>query len=280
MHPKNPFAKDYNFKELIAALPALKQYVFINQYGTETIKFADNKAVRALNTAILKLHYEVSWSIPDGNLCPPIPGRLDYLLYAAELFSSQKLHMLDIGTGANLVYPILASQHFGWTCVATELENPSFDHAGLLIEKNHFSKEINLRKQKYKSKIFETVILEEDEFDLVVCNPPFYKNKYEAEKKNMRKVNNLKLSEKEKLNFGGMANELWYKGGEEGFIKNMITESVQFKNQVHWFTSLVSNKEHLKNIKRAINKTKPKEVKIVEMEHGNKKSRFIAWTFR
>ena len=73
---------------------------------------------------------------------------------------------------------------------------------------------------------------------------------------------------------------MWYKGGEEVFIKKMIAESVQFKDQVHWFSSLVSRKENLKNIKRAVNKTLPTEVKIIEMEQGNKKSRFIAWTFR
>ena len=59
----------------------------------------------------------------------------------------------------------------------------------------------------------------------------------------------------------------------------MALESFQFKNQVHWFTSLVSQKEHLRSIKRAINKTLPSEVKVIEMEQGSKKSRFIAWTF-
>ena len=77
-----------------------------------------------------------------------------------------------------------------------------------------------------------------------------------------------------------MSNELWYKGGEEAFIKKMAEESVQFKDQVRWFTSIVSQKENLKNIKRAINKTKPTEVKIIEMEQGNKQSRFVAWTFK
>ena len=73
---------------------------------------------------------------------------------------------------------------------------------------------------------------------------------------------------------------MWYKGGEEAFIKKMAGESVLFKDQVHWFSSLVSQKENLKNIKRAINKTDPAEVKVIEMEQGNKKSRFVAWTYR
>ena len=36
--------------------------------------------------------------------------------------------------------------------------------------------------------------------------------------------------------------------GEEAFIKKMAGESVLFKDQVHWFSSLVSQKENLKNI--------------------------------
>ena len=280
MHPKNPFKKDYNFQALKKAHPHLAKFAFTNVHGKETIKFENRDAVIALNTAILKQHYNINWSIPQGNLCPPIPGRLDYLLHAAELTQKKQLHLLDIGTGANLVYPILASQHFAWTCVASELENSSFKNAEQLIKSNPQLSKIHLRKQKYKNKIFHTIIEEDDYFDLVVCNPPFYKNQYEAANKNKRKVKNLKLEAENSLNFGGQGHELWYKGGEEGFIKKMVEESVTYKNQVVWFTSLVSNKDNLKNIKRSINKISPSDMKIVEMAQGNKKSRFIAWTFK
>ncbi|SMG46234.1 RlmF-related methyltransferase [Arenibacter troitsensis] len=111
------------------------------------------------------------------------------------------------------------------------------------------------------------------------ATPPFFKNRTDAEKQNLRKVRNLQLEDRERLNFGGLANELWYKGGEEAFVKKMAVESLQFKDQVHWFTSLVSQKENLKNIKRAINKTLPADVQVIAMEQGNKKSRFVAWTF-
>ena len=280
MHKQNPFSKDYNFKELIQALPTLKQYVFTNDHGTKTIKFENNKAVLALNAALLKKHYNVDWTIPEGNLCPPIPGRLDYLLHAAELLPTKKLHLLDIGTGANLIYPILATRHFNWDCTASELDNDSLANAKSLVQNNKNLGKINLRKQKYKYKIFETIIQPDDRFDLIVCNPPFYKNQHEAAKNNQRKAKNLNLRTEKTLNFGGQSNELWYKGGEEAFIKKMIEESIQFKNQVQWFTSLVSNKEHLKNIKRSINKTLPQEFRIIEMDQGNKKSRFVAWTFQ
>lgn len=281
MHPQNPFNKDYNFNNLIAKHPPLKSFVFENEYGNQTIKFADSQAVKALNTALLKEHFGVNyWNIPENNLCPPIPGRLDYLLHVADLVSEKDIHLLDIGTGANLIYPILASTHFNWKCTASEVNTDSLSNAQEIIDKNEALKNIELRHQQFKSNILEHIILPTDAFDVVVCNPPFFKNRTDAEKSNLRKFENLKLSEDNTQNFGGLSNELWYKGGEEAFIKKMAEESVQFKDQVRWFTSIVSQKENLKNIKRAINKTKPTEVKIIEMEQGNKQSRFVAWTFK
>ncbi|NGX83789.1 23S rRNA (adenine(1618)-N(6))-methyltransferase RlmF [Aequorivita sp. KMM 9714] len=281
MHPKNPFNKDYNFNNLIAKHPPLKSFVFVNEHGNQTIKFADSQAVKALNTALLKEHFGINyWNIPENNLCPPIPGRLDYLLHVADLVSEKDIHLLDIGTGANLIYPILASTHFNWNCTASEVNTDSLSNAQEIIDKNEALKNIELRHQQFKSNILEHIIQPTDAFDVVVCNPPFFKNRTDAEKSNLRKFENLKLSEDKTQNFGGLSNELWYKGGEEAFIKKMAEESVQFKDQVRWFTSIVSQKENLKNIKRAINKTKPTEVKIIEMEQGNKQSRFVAWTFK
>ncbi|MBC8769344.1 23S rRNA (adenine(1618)-N(6))-methyltransferase RlmF [Arenibacter sp. BSSL-BM3] len=281
MHPKNPFAKDYDFDFLIQHYPSLKDFVFVNDYGNKTIKFADKQSVKALNAALLKAHYSLDyWDIPEHNLCPPIPGRLDYLLHIADLIPKAELRLLDIGTGANLIYPILASCHFGWQCSASEVDKDALKNAQEIIDRNPVLADIDLRQQGFKNSILEHLIQPGDYFDVVVCNPPFFKNRSDAQQRNQRKVRNLQLQEKETLNFGGQANELWYKGGEEAFVKKMALESVQFKDQAHWFTSLVSQKENLKNIKRAINKTQPTAVKVIDMEQGNKKSRFVAWTFR
>ncbi|MGY6648458.1 23S rRNA (adenine(1618)-N(6))-methyltransferase RlmF [Wenyingzhuangia sp. IMCC45574] len=281
MHPNNPFQKDYNFNELTQVNSALKKHVFVNEYGNKTIPFSDKNAVRELNKSLLKHHYKLGfWNIPEQNLCPPIPGRLDYLLHVADLLEQKKdIHLLDIGTGANLIYPILGTCHFNWKCTASEVDKTSFSNAEKIIQNNEALNTVNVRFQQYKSNILQHIIQPNDFFDVVVCNPPFFKNSFDAAQKNKRKNENLKLNEKENLNFGGKSNELWYKGGEEAFVKKMAEESALFKTQVNWFTSLVSQKENLKNIKRAINKTKPTEVKIVDMQQGNKQSRFVAWRF-
>ena len=279
MHTNNPFSESYNFEALIQHYPTLKEFVFVNKYGTETIRFADQKAVKALNRALLKMQYGIHWEIPDQNLCPPIPGRLDYLLHVDELVSKKNIHLLDIGTGANLIYPILAACHFKWSCTASESDSKSLRHAGEIIKNNPALSAVVLRKQKNEQAILENIILPDDFFDVVVCNPPFFKSAADAQKQNQRKVKNLKIKESKLLNFGGISNELWTQGGEEVFLKKMILESTKFKSQVNWFTSLVSKKEHLKSLLHAIKKTKPKHYKVVDLDLGNKSSRFIAWTY-
>ncbi|WP_347372904.1 23S rRNA (adenine(1618)-N(6))-methyltransferase RlmF [Aequorivita sp. Q41] len=281
MHSKNPFKNDYNFDDLIKHHAPLKEYVFINEHGNKSIKFSNNLAVKALNTALLKAYYNISyWDIPKNNLCPPIPGRLDYLFHIADLLEKTDVKLLDIGTGANLIYPILASRQFNWQCTASEVSLDSLDNAQQIIAKNDSLKTIELRHQKFKSNILEHLIQPNDYFDVVVCNPPFFKNRTEAEQSNRRKFKNLELSEENTKNFGGLSNELWYKGGEVAFVQKMAEESILFKEQIQWFTAIVSQNENLKKIKRVINKTNPTEVRIVGMEQGNKQSRFIAWTFR
>ena len=279
MHPKNPFARDYDFDHLINHDEHLESFVFVNKHGNKTIRFGDPQAVRSLNTALLQAAYAVEWSIPDGFLCPPIPGRLDYLLFVSDLFEKKDLRLLDIGTGSSLIYPILGACHFKWTCVGSEIDRESAAHAQSLIDSNPSLAKTKVRIQTNKKQILKNIIQPEDQFDVMVCNPPFYKTAEDAVKENRRKVKNLGLKKRSKLNFGGNANELWTHGGEVTFVSNLAAESKNYKTQVGWFTSLVSRQEHLSQIKRAIEEAGATAVRVVEMGTGNKMSRFVAWRF-
>jgi len=59
----------------------------------------------------------------------------------------------------------------------------------------------------------------------------------------------------------------------------MIEESKTFANQCLWFSALVSKKDTLEPLIRALEKAKVADYKIVEMAQGQKVSRFIAWTY-
>ena len=285
LHPNNPHKGRYDLKVLTKNLPELKMYLKKNPKGEETIDFSDNKAVVLLNKALLKVYYGIeNWDIPKGFLCPPIPGRADYIHYIADLLEGKKkgVRVLDIGTGANCIYPIIGSQSYNWDFVASDIDPKSIDNAQKIVDSNKVLKnKIILKLQKNRNDIFEGIIEKEDKFDLTMCNPPFHASLEDAIKANRRKVHNLGKENKDVkkgLNFGGQKAELWCPGGERLFLKKMVKESVKFSSQVGWFTSLVSNKENIKPTEKLLDKLKAKH-RILEMSQGQKISRVLAWTF-
>ncbi|MFC3150115.1 23S rRNA (adenine(1618)-N(6))-methyltransferase RlmF [Litoribrevibacter euphylliae] len=297
LHPRNPHSGRYDLNALCQVKPELKNYLKLNPRGEQTVDFGDDQAVKCLNAALLKHHYHIEfWDIPKGYLCPPIPGRADYIHHLADLLSESNqgnlptgkhIHGLDIGTGANVIYPLLAHKSYGWKMTASDIEKPSLASAEAILKANQLHKSIKLKHQANKAHIFEGVISDTDRFHFTLCNPPFHTSAQEAADGTDRKLRNLKKSAikqqdqkpSTRLNFGGQHNELWCEGGEVGFIKQMIRESVQFQNQCLWFTSLVAKKEHLPAIHRALKKHKVAYFREVKMAQGNKISRFIAWTF-
>ena len=285
LHARSFHNKPYNFQELIVKVPELKQFIVKNREAIDTILFADPKAVYYLNKALLLHFYNLNfWDIPNQNLVPPIPGRADYIHYLADLLKvddSSKTSILDIGTGASLVYPLIGSSVYHWNFVATDIEPKSIEIAQKIINENiHLSSKIELRHQSNQKKILSGIITKNDYFDAVMCNPPFFKSKKEAETQTLRKLKGLDKRKTPKLinNFSGESNELWCNGGELSFVLNYIKESILFKTQVGWFTSLISNEDNLKPLQIELKKS-AKEIKVIDMAQGNKKSRILAWKF-
>jgi len=292
LHPRNVHRDRYHFEALAKTEPELFPFVFENQYGDQTIDFANPDAVKSLNRALLKHFYKIEfWDIPDGFLCPPIPGRADYIHCAADLLAQSnagksppgpKVKVLDIGTGANLIYPILGNSIYGWNFVGAELDQKSIASAQQIIDNNpNLTGKIELRAQTDSSHIFSGIIEKDEFFDITICNPPFHESAAEAGAGSARKVNNLKgkTNTKPTLNFGGQANELWCEGGESKFIERMIRESHEFKFSCFWFTTLVAKEVNLPSIYSNLKRAGVTEMKTVPMSQGNKKSRIVAWTF-
>ncbi|WP_246067742.1 23S rRNA (adenine(1618)-N(6))-methyltransferase RlmF [Changchengzhania lutea] len=271
---------------LLKAFPDLEPFVFVNKYETKTIDFAHPKAVKALNTALLKVHYGINfWQFPDTNLCPPIPGRVDYIHNLSDLLKksgiTKEIKVLDIGTGASCIYPILGHAEYGWDFVATDIDNNALNHTQKIIDKNGFSDSISLRHQKDDTQIFKSVLKDDEKFSVSMCNPPFYKSEAEALEVTTKKLKGLnREGDKVVRNFSGTQNELWYKGGEKAFIHNYLYESSLFKTQCIWFTILVSKKDLVKGMYTSLKKLGATDVKTINMSQGNKISRIVAWTFK
>lgn len=283
MHSNSLHNKPYNFNELIFKVPELASFIVKNKMGIDTVLFANHQAVYYLNKSLLLQFYGLNyWDMPKENLVPPVPGRADYLHYLSELIpKSSKTTILDIGTGASLIYPIIGNALFNWNFVASDIDRKSLQNAQEIINNNkHLADKIFLREQSNQSQILNGIINETDFFDAVICNPPFFKSKKEADAQTIRKLKGLNKTRNVSLthNFSGKNNELWCNGGELVFVKKLINESFLFAKNAAWFTVLISNEDHLKTLQNIL-KNKVKYLKTIDMQQGNKKSRILAWRF-
>ncbi|HDX8353113.1 TPA: 23S rRNA (adenine(1618)-N(6))-methyltransferase RlmF [Aeromonas dhakensis] len=290
LHPRNRHQAPYDFAALCLRTPELQPFVFVNPYGASTIDFADPAAVKALNKALLALHYGIQhWDLPAGYLCPPIPGRVDYLHRVADLLAESAgkvptgkgVRVLDIGVGANCIYPLLGAREYGWRFIGSDIDPVSVKAASLLANSNGLGSQIECRLQGRAGDIFQGIVAPRERFALTLCNPPFHASLAEASKGTERKLRNLGKEVKDKpvLNFGGQKAELWCEGGEAAFLAAMINQSRAFAEQCLWFSSLVSKKENLPAAKKALTRVGARQVRVLEMAQGNKVSRVLAWTF-
>ncbi|PIL11723.1 16S rRNA methyltransferase [Puniceibacterium antarcticum] len=271
----------------MAHSPELAAFTISNPVGQTTIDFQDVSAVRMLNRALLKTHYNIDfWDIPANYLCPPIPGRVDYVHYLADLLAcsnnqeiprGRNIKALDIGTGASLVYPLIGQSEYGWHFTGVDIDSAAIKSAQQICKFNKLK--ITLRQQQKRENIFRGVIEPHDAFHVTMCNPPFHASIEHANKGTQRKWASLGKGHSTKLNFGGQNAELWCPGGEIKFIASMVEQSIEFAEQCLWFSSLVSKKDNLKPLSKILGKANVANFKVVEMAQGQKTSRFIAWTY-
>jgi 23S rRNA (adenine1618-N6)-methyltransferase len=287
LHPRNQHSEGYDFVRLVADTPELAAFMISNPVGQPTIDFQNVMAVRMLNRALLKTHYGIGfWDIPEGYLCPPIPGRADYIHYLADLLTGSNnqdiprgrdIKALDIGTGASLVYPLVGQSEYGWHFTGTDIDADALKSARQICDLNNLN--IALRRQEKPKNVFRGVIQSNDVFHVTMCNPPFHASREHANKGTQRKWANRGKGKSKQLNFGGQTTELWCPGGEIQFIARMVEQSVEFADQCLWFTSLVSKKDNLQPLHRILKTAGVTNYKVVEMAQGQKISRFIAWTY-
>lgn len=287
-HPRNRHTGRYDFELLYEACPALKQYTRLNPAGRYTIDFANPVAVKLLNAAILKTDYGINyWDIPANYLCPPIPGRADYIHAVADLLAElnhgviptgNEVRLLDIGVGANTIYPLIGHAEYQWSFVGADIDKTALAAAQHTIAQNQLQASIKLRHQPDAQQLFKSVVLTDECFTLSLCNPPFFSSAQQAQQQNQRKWKGLGKKNTQR-NFGGQSNELWCAGGEVAFISRMISQSVEVQHQITWFTTLVSRESILPALYKQLKTVRVKDIRTVDMAQGQKKSRFIAWRF-
>jgi len=192
---------------------------------------------------------------------------------------TKNVRILDIGTGASCIYPLVGNAEYNWKFVGTDIDKNALESAQLIVDNNKLTEEISLRYQPDRSHILKGILSATDRFEVTLCNPPFHDSDKSAIAATKQKLKGLGKETTFVRNFGGKQNELWYKGGEKAFINTYVYESSLFKKQCCWFSTLVSKKENVRPIKVALKKLKATEIKTIPMHQGNKITRIVAWTF-
>ncbi|MFK5974453.1 MAG: 23S rRNA (adenine(1618)-N(6))-methyltransferase RlmF [Flavobacteriaceae bacterium] len=292
LHSRNKNRERYDLSALVIANPELKIFIKPNKIGVDSIDFSNPLAVKLLNKAILNHYYGIEcWEFPDENLCPPIPGRADYIHHMADLLGENnlgkipfgdKITCLDIGIGASCIYPIIGVTEYDWQFIGSDIDPKSIVSAQNIVNSNASLKDkVECRLQKNSTSIFHGILGNDDKIDLTICNPPFHSSLEDAQKGTRRKIKNLsgRKVKTPTLNFAGISNELICDGGEYQFIQNMIGGSKKIAKNCYWFSTLVSKQSNLKGIYKLLEKIKTNQVKTIPMGTANKSSRIVAWTF-
>ncbi len=292
LHSRNRHAAGYRFSRLVAASPELGRFLQRAPHGGDTVDFTDPAAVKALNRALLAEAYSIQgWDVPPDYLCPPVPGRADYVHHLADLLAEGNrgtiprgpgVRVLDVGVGASAIYPLLGHREYGWSFVGSDLDGIALAAAARILAANPgLPAAIALRQQRDRTAIFQGVVGPGERFAATLCNPPFHASLREAREAAQTKWRKLgQAAASSARNFGGQGAELWCAGGEAGFIRRIIEESRTLADRVLWFTSLVSRSAELPGLRRALKQAGAVEVRVVPMAQGQKQSRFLAWSFQ
>ena len=260
----------------------------------------------ALTRALMHSQFGVVLpSLPVDRLCPPVPNRWAYV----QWIQNDLLHLLcepndyftttkprnhrgiDIGTGASCIYPILfTSSNNEWNMIGTEIDPLSIESARANVKANKLEDRVQIqpvkptRAQQHDSMSNDRSSVassggpiaraleccEEKSFDFVMSNPPFF---------DVAKALDPRADERDrapKTMYEGS-----YPGGEDGFVCDMIRDSLVFRDRIGWYSTMCGKKSSFTRLKQIlIHLLGPGHVLTMEFSPGYMSRWFLAWTFR
>jgi len=169
IHPRNKYAdKLPDFKLLSQTFADLRPHVKLNQHGNASIDFRQPDACKALTKALLKQDFDITWDVPEGQLVPPVTNRANYIHWLEDLLvlscptGSETIKGLDIGCGANCIYPLLGAALNGWHFVGTDITDIAIEWADKIVQGNpHLAHLIEIRRTGHSSQPLDSTNIEQ-----------------------------------------------------------------------------------------------------------------------
>lgn len=294
MHPRNAF-RDANpdFGALAARQPALKPHLIPCGKGRFRLDFTSYDATVALNRALLADSYGIrSWNLPPGHLCPAVANRANYVHWIEDLLRLSRpagcpergaaVRGLDVGVGANCVYPLIAASLNGWSFVGADITDAAIDAARANVVANpSVAGRIEIRDCRQSPRdanregegeagdgggVLLPAIRADERFAFCMCNPPFFETMAEAE-------------QNPSTDFGGTEAEMCCEGGEDAFTRRIYADSLRLRERVHWYTTMCGKKDTMKRLRRLLEVRRVPSVRTAAFHQGRTTRWGVAWSF-
>ncbi|KIJ18076.1 hypothetical protein PAXINDRAFT_110517 [Paxillus involutus ATCC 200175] len=278
MHPRNAYNHPPDFLGLARRYPPLRSQYVLTSDCPDAGHNLDFR--RRLTEALLHLDFNINLTLPDNRLCPPVPNRLNYVLWIQDIVKASAsngdiVRGIDIGTGASAIYPLLACRlEPTWYFVSTDIDKESLMSAHQNVERNGLSDRIRVVDVSFSTSILRP--LEEDAatlFHLTMCNPPFYSSAEEV----------IQSAEAKECGPNAVCtageNEMITLGGEVSFVSRIFTESLHHRTRCRWYTSMLGKMSSLPQIVDLLRGHQIENYAITEFVQGQTRRWAIAWSF-
>lgn len=228
MHERNPFKNNPpDFVRLSKLYPDFARHC-IKDSNTNKLKidFKNADSLRSLCCTLLKDLFNYDLEIPNDHLIPRIPQRLNYVLWIEDLLGRPTAAKgIDIGCGSSCIFALLCcGLNKEFQMLATDISEENLRYAQKNVNNNRLDSRIKLLKIENESSIIEDIFkTNNDQYDFLMCNPPFFSSESELEGVS-RKPEKRPLPKS--INTGRLHESVYSDGGEVGFVKKMIDESL------------------------------------------------------
>ncbi|KAG8181106.1 hypothetical protein JTE90_003155 [Oedothorax gibbosus] len=276
MHERNIYKTRPDFKSIAIEYPEFRVFAVPDDKGRIHMDFNNQDALRMLTKILLKKDFNLDVTIPDGFLIPTVPQRLNYLLWVEDLLcllpkKSDLMSGIDIGTGPCAIFSLLGAKKNDWNFVATETSDEAIHWAEKNIKANNLESSIKIQKVSQQSIFHEVLSKNNSIYDFCLCNPPFFENIDEIKRRSTRAKETLATTAKKE--------EILSDGGEVTFVKNMIRDSLLYKDRIRLYTSMFGRKKSFVQVMKELQSIKDISYTKTEFCQGNTIRWGIAWTF-
>ncbi|KAH8739310.1 YbiN-like RNA methylase [Cryptosporidium ryanae] len=190
--------------------------------------------------------------------------------------TGRQIFGLDIGVGANCIFPILCNSIYSWSMVGTDISTESLFISNSIIEINNLSDSIKLIHQKNVDQILVGILdhpkISNTYFAFSICNPPFYSSNEDS-------INSTHPNRSRSCK----EYEVITIGGEFNFLLKLYKQSKNFQKRVIWFTSQVSKLKNIKKLREIFRyelcSKKLEATRIISLKQGKHEKWVLAWSF-